>query len=114
MKKICFILCLCIITWGFASCGTNTEVITMEEFKNYTSIYKEEIESIDESLVINESTLVTQDGNYITVYSIETHDHISFGVTLTLISEKKPNCLLNLAMPARIGARIILLCLQNS
>lgn len=89
MKKICFILCLCIITWGFASCGTNTEVITMEEFKNYTSIYKEEIESIDESLVINESTLVAQDGNYITVFSIETQEHISFGVTLTLISEKK-------------------------
>ena len=90
------------------------EVAELKTMRDATSIYKEEIEYIDESLVINESTLVTQDGNYITVYSIETQDHISFGVTLTLISEKKPNCLLNLAMPARIGARIILLCLQNS
>ena len=88
MKKICLILCLCIISFGFTSCGTNTEKITMEKLENYTSIYKEKIKSIDESLVINESTLATQDGDYIKVYSIETQDRISFGVTLTVISEK--------------------------
>ena len=94
MKKICLILCLCIISWGSVSCGTNTEEITMENFENYTSFYKEEIKSIDESLVINESTLAAQDGDYIKVYSIETQDCVSFGVTLTAISEKKAELLI--------------------
>lgn len=58
------------------------------KLENYTSIYKEKIKSIDESLVINESTLAAQDGDYIKVYSIETQDRISLGVTLTVISEK--------------------------
>lgn len=94
MKKICLMLCFCIISWVFTSCGTNTEEITMEKFESYASIYKEGINSIDESFVINESTLAAQDGDYIKVYSIETQDHISFGVTLTVISQKKAKLLI--------------------
>ncbi len=91
MKKLCLILCLCIISWGLTSCGTNTEEISMEKFNNYASTYNEGIKSIDESLFINESPLAAQDGTYIKVYSIETQDRVSFGVTLTVISEKKLN-----------------------
>ena len=89
MKKFCLILCLCIITLGFASCVTNTEVITMEDFENYASTYKNKILSVDESLVINESSLAAQNGDYIKVYSIETTDGMCYGVTLTVISAKK-------------------------
>ena len=89
MKRICFILCLCIITLGFASCGTNTEEITMEDFENYASTYKNKILSVDESLVINESSLAAQNGDYIKVYSIETTDGMCYGVRLTVISAKK-------------------------
>lgn len=94
MKKLCLILCLCIISWGLTSCGTNTEEISMEKFNNYASTYNEGIKSIDESLFINESTLAAQDGTYIKVYSIETQDRVSFGVTLTVISEKKAELLI--------------------
>lgn len=66
----------------------------MEQFENFASIYKEEIKSIDESLFINESTLAAQNGDYIKVYSIETQDRVSFGVTLTVISEKKAELLI--------------------
>ncbi len=94
MKKICLILCLCIIGFGFTSCDIDTEEITMEKFENFTSVYKEKIKSIDESLVINEFTLAAQNGDYIKVYSIETQEHISFGVTLTVITEKKAKLLI--------------------
>lgn len=89
MKKICLILCLCIIGFGFTSCDIDTEEVTMEKFENFTSVYKEKIKSIDESLVINEFTLAAQNGDYIKVYSIETQEHISFGVRITVITEKK-------------------------
>ena len=89
MKKICLILCLCIIGLFSASCGTDNKEITMEDFENYASTYKNKILAVDESLIIHESSLAAQNGDYIKVYSIETQDHISFGVTLTLISEKK-------------------------
>ena len=94
MKKICLMLCFCNISWVFTSCGINIKEITMEQFENFASIYKEEIKSIDESLFINESTLAAQNGDYIKVYSIETLDHICFAVRLTVFPQKKARLLI--------------------
>ena len=93
MKKVCLILCLCIIGLFSASCGADNKEITMESFENYMSTYKNIIQSVDESLVINESSLAAQDGDYIKVYSIETSEHTCYGVTLTVISAKKAKLL---------------------
>lgn len=94
MKKTCLILCLCIICLFSASCGANNKEITMENFENYTATYKSKIQSVDESLVINESSLVAQNGDYIKVFSIETSNHTCYGVTLTVISENKAELLI--------------------
>ena len=89
MKKVCLILCLCIIGLFSASCGADNKEISMENFENYVSTYKNIIQSVDESLVINESSLAAQNGDYIKVYSIETSEHTCYGVTLIVISAKK-------------------------
>ena len=89
MKKFCLILCLCIIGLFYASCGATNKEITMKDFENYASTYKNKIQSVDESLIINESSLAAQNGDYIKVYSIETTDGMCYGVTLTVISAKK-------------------------
>ena len=94
MKKICLILCLCIIGLFSTSCDANNKEITMDKFENYASAYKNKIQSIDESLVINESSLATQTGSYIKVYSIETSSRTCYGITLTVISEKKAKLLI--------------------
>lgn len=94
MKKIYITLCLCIISLFSTACGTNNEEITMEKFENYSSSYKEKIQAVDEALVINESSLVAQNGDYIKVYSIETSNRTCFGVTLTVISEKRAKLLI--------------------
>lgn len=94
MKKIVFILCLCIIGCFITSCGNNNKEITMENFEYYAYAYKSKIQSVDESLVINESSLAAQNGDYIKVYSIETSKHTCYGVTLTVISEKKAELLI--------------------
>lgn len=89
MKKFCLILCLCIIGLFYASCGATNKEITMEDFENYASTYKNKILAVDESLIIHESSLAAQNGDYIKVYSIETTDGMCYGVTLTVISAKK-------------------------
>ena len=90
MKKVCLILCLCIIGLFSASCGADNKEITMEDFENYASTYKNKILSVDESLIIiHESSLAALDGDYIKVYSIETTDGSCYAVTLTVISAKK-------------------------
>lgn len=94
MKKICLILCLCIIGLFSASCGANNKEITMEDFENYASTYKNKILAVDESLIIHESSLAAQNGDYIKVYSIETTDGTCYGVTLTVISAKKARLLI--------------------
>ena len=94
MKKICLILCLCIIGFGFTSCDIDAGEVTMEKFENFTSVYKEKIKSIDESLVINETTHAAQNGDYIKVYTVETQERISFGVRITVITEKKAKLLI--------------------
>lgn len=66
----------------------------MEKFENYASVYKNKIQSFDELLITHESTLFAQNGDYIKVYSIETPNHICFGVTLTVVSVKKAKLLI--------------------
>ena len=94
MKKVCLILCLCIIVLLSTSCSANNQEITMENFENYVSTYKNKIQSVDESLVISESSLAAQNGDYIKVYSIETTDHTCYGVRLTVISKTKAKLLI--------------------
>lgn len=52
------------------------------------------IQSVDKTLVIRNSTHTTQNGDRIAVCSIETPDRFCFGVTLTVISEKKAKLLI--------------------
>lgn len=94
MKKVCILMCFCIISLFFSSCANNEE-ISMEKFNQFTATYKNKIQAIDTSLVIYEvSTLITRDGEYIKVFSIETSSKGCFGVRLTVTSANRAKLLI--------------------
>lgn len=89
MKKICILLCLCILSLSLTSCIVSNEDVSTEVLENYASTYKEKMLALDPTLNIDESTLMAQNGDYVKTYSVSTSNAKSIGVWLTIISPKK-------------------------